>query len=117
MLFRSSERIVRSEGPRNTAEEAIALRGIARDRGWHSLLLVTSATHLPRATATFRRLSGLTIVPVACDFQLPSRTNSGSATPSSLAMDLLPSAGSLHASSQALKEWLGLLVYRLRGWS
>jgi len=110
------ERIVRSEGPRNTAEEAIALRSIARERGWRSLLLVTSATHLPRATATFRRLSGLTIVPVACDFQLAARSRSGGATAESLVLDLLPQASSLNSTTSSLKELLGLAVYRLKGW-
>jgi len=111
-----ADRIVRSEGPRNTAEEAIAMGKIARERGWHSLLLVTSATHLPRATATFRRLSGLEIVPVACDFQLAARNQSGQPTAESLLLDLLPQAGALASTSSSLKELLGLLVYRLKGW-
>lgn len=111
-----ADRIVRSEAPRNTAEEALAMRAIARERGWRSLLLVTSATHLPRATATFRRLSDLRIIPVACDFQLPTRSHSGQATGGSLLLDLLPSAGALASTTTSLKEVLGLAAYRLRGW-
>jgi uncharacterized SAM-binding protein YcdF (DUF218 family) len=110
------ERIVRSEAPRNTAEEAMAMRAIARERGWRTLLLVTSATHLPRATATFRHLTDLRIVPVACDFQLAARNQSGQATAESLVLDLLPKAGSLASTTSSLKELLGLTVYRLRGW-
>jgi uncharacterized SAM-binding protein YcdF (DUF218 family) len=110
------ERIVRSEAPRNTAEEAMAMRAIARERGWRTLLLVTSATHLPRATATFRHLTDLRIVPVACDFQLAARNQSGQATAESLVLDLLPNAGSLASTTSSLKELLGLTVYRLRGW-
>lgn len=110
------ERIVRSEAPRTTAEEARAMAAIARERGWRSVLLVTSATHLPRATATFRRLSGLRIIPVACDFQLPKRELSGRPTPGSLVMDLLPSAGALASTTVSLKELVGLAAYRLRGW-
>jgi uncharacterized SAM-binding protein YcdF (DUF218 family) len=110
------ERIVRSEAPRNTAEEAMAMRAIARERGWRTLLLVTSATHLPRATATFRHLTDLRIVPVACDFQLTARNQSGQATAESLVLDLLPNAGSLASTTSSLKELLGLTVYRLRGW-
>jgi uncharacterized SAM-binding protein YcdF (DUF218 family) len=110
------ERIVRSESPRNTAEEALAIGAIARERGWRSLLLVTSATHLPRATATFRRRTDLQIVPVACDFQLPDRRHSGRPTAESLLLDLLPSAEALTSTTRSLKELLGLGVYRLRGW-
>ena len=45
------------EQPRNTAEEARAVQQLAGQRRWRSVLLVTSATHLPRALATFRRLA------------------------------------------------------------
>jgi uncharacterized SAM-binding protein YcdF (DUF218 family) len=112
----ASNRILRSEGPRNTAEEAQAVGRLGRERGWRSLLLVTSATHLPRATATFRRLSGLTIVPVACDFQLAGRNQSGQPTVESVVMELMPDAGALSSTTQSLKEWLGLATYWLKGW-
>lgn len=112
-----ADRIVRSEGPRNTAEEARAVGQLARERGWRSLLLVTSATHLPRATATFRQLSGITIVPVGCDFQIVASDQMGQATAESVLLDLLPDAGALQSTTQSLKEWLGLLTYRLRGWA
>jgi len=113
-----AKRMLLLEQPRNTAEEARALAGLAQARGWRSVLLVTSATHLPRALATFRRLSGgLQVVPVACDYLLPARDQMGSATAASLLEALLPDAKDLHQSTVALKEHLGLLVYRLRGWS
>jgi len=109
------------DGPRNTAEEAIALGRLARGRGWHSLLLVTSATHLPRALATFRRSlpagSGLTLIPVACDFLLPERRLFGRPTAASLLKSLLPSSEELDHTTVVLKEQLGLLIYRLRGWA
>jgi hypothetical protein len=55
-------------------------------------------------------------VPVACDFQLAARNQSGQATAESLVLDLLPNAGSLASTTSSLKELLGLTVYRLRGW-
>jgi uncharacterized SAM-binding protein YcdF (DUF218 family) len=111
-------RMLLLEQPRNTAEEARALGELAADRRWRSVLLVTSATHMPRALASFRRLAGpLEVVPVACDYQLPDRASQGAITPASLLEDLLPDAGDLQLATVALKEHLGLLVYRLRGWS
>lgn len=108
-------------GPRNTAEEARTLAPMAKGKGWHSLLLVTSATHLPRALATFRHnlpaSSGLTVIPVACDYQLPQRRWFGSPTPSSVVKDLLPNSEDLDRTTVVLKEHLGLLIYRLRGWA
>lgn len=112
-----AERIVRSDSPRNTAEEAAAIARLARQRGWHSLLLVTSATHLPRALASFQRLTPLRIIPVACDYQLPDRSLYGRPTPASLLLSLLPNANALAISTASLKEHLGLLIYRLRGWA
>ncbi|MEB3172339.1 MAG: YdcF family protein [Cyanobacteriota bacterium] len=111
------ERMLLLEQPRNTAEEARALGQLAAERRWRSVLLVTSATHLPRAVATFKRLSRVNVVPVACDFQLPARDQRGRLTAASLLEELLPDAEELHLSTVALKEHLGLLVYRLRGWS
>ncbi len=110
-------RIVLSQTARNTAEEARALQGMANRRGWRTVLLVTSATHMPRSFATFSRLTDLKVIPVACDFQLPARTSYGQPTATSTFLALLPSASALAGSSQALREHMGLLAYRWRGWS
>ncbi|KEF41176.1 MAG: hypothetical protein ER33_12815 [Cyanobium sp. CACIAM 14] len=112
-----ADRIVTSEEGRNTAEETRALVRIVRQRGWSSLLLVTSATHLPRSLATLRRAAGdIRILPVACDFQLPARDSFGTPTPAGILLSLLPSAESLVLTNTAMREYLGLLAYRLRGW-
>jgi uncharacterized SAM-binding protein YcdF (DUF218 family) len=41
--------------PDNTRAEARAVGALARDRGWHSIALVTSKPHLTRAGMLFRR--------------------------------------------------------------
>jgi uncharacterized SAM-binding protein YcdF (DUF218 family) len=112
-----AQRILLNPESRTTAEEARDIGALGRAKGWRRLLLVTSAFHMPRSLATFRRSSGLEVVPVACDYQLPNRTNFGSSTPASVVMDFMPDANALALSSVALKEHLGLLLYRLRGWS
>ena len=88
-----AERILINPGSRTTAEEA-------RDIG-----------HLGR------QRSGLTVVPVACDYQLPDRAHYGQPTAGNTLKSLLPEAEALYLSSLALKEHLGLAIYRLRGWS
>jgi uncharacterized SAM-binding protein YcdF (DUF218 family) len=109
------------DGPRNTGEEAEAIAAMVRRRHWHSLLLVTSAAHLPRALATFeRRLPpdlGLRLIPVACDYQLPARQGFGRRTLASLLLDLVPSAEALALTQQVLREYTGLVVVQLRGWA
>ena len=111
------ERILTNPNSRTTAEEARDIGQLARKRGWRTVLLVTSAFHMPRSLATFRQRSGLQVIPVACDYQLPTRARYGQPTAGSVLKGLVPEAEALHLSSVALKEHLGLALYRLRGWS
>lgn len=110
-----ANRILLNPGSRTTAEEAEAIDALGRQRGWKRLLLVTSAFHMPRSLASFRRHTSLELVPVPCDYQLPSRANYGRPTLGNTIKGLLPDAEFLYLSSVALKEHLGLLVYRLKG--
>jgi len=112
-----SERILPNPLSKTTAEEARDIGQLAKKQGWTTVLLVTSAFHLPRSLATFEKRSGLQVIPVACDFLLPERQRLGRPTPGSVIQDLLPDAGALYLSSVALKEHLGLVLYRLKGWA
>lgn len=112
-----AQRILLNPGSRTTAEEAHDINTIARARGWRRILLVTSAFHMPRSLATFRQRTSVDVIPVACDYQLPSRALYGTPTAGSVLRSMLPDAEALHLSSIALKEHLGLVIYRLRGWS
>jgi uncharacterized SAM-binding protein YcdF (DUF218 family) len=94
---------------RNTYENAQRSKSIWNAFGFHSGLLVTSASHMPRALAVFRH-AGFNVEPAPADFQTEPALEGGP-------LALLPDAGALAASSYALREWLGLLVYRLRGWA
>jgi uncharacterized SAM-binding protein YcdF (DUF218 family) len=102
-----SEAIVFEDQSRTTRENAVYTARLLEARGHQRVLLVTSALHMPRALATFRAV-GIEALPAATDFEV---------TPSS--PDLrrwLPNSGSLDASTRAMKEYLGLWVYRWRGW-
>ena len=112
-----ANRILSNPGSRTTAEEARDIGEMARERGWTRVLLVTSAFHMPRSLATFQQRSGLQVIPVACDYQLPSRRRYGGPTAGSVILGMAPDAQALHLSSLALKEHLGLMLYKLRGWS
>jgi uncharacterized SAM-binding protein YcdF (DUF218 family) len=112
-----ADRILINPDSRTTAEEARDIGALGRRRGWSRVLLVTSAFHMPRSLATFQQRSGLTVVPVACDYQLPDRAHYGKPTLGNTLKSLLPDAEALYLSTLALKEHLGLAIYRLRGWS
>ena len=91
---------------RTTAENATEVAKDWPSLGASSALLVTSAAHMPRALATFRR-AGILVTPAPTDVR-------GVDDPIDL-LDLLPDAGSLEATTFAAKEALGYAVYWLRG--
>lgn len=91
---------------RNTRENALQSQKIIEQQGWKTLLLVTSAAHLPRAYGCFAAL-GIRPDTFAADVRSPP----GKRPPS-----WLPRAYHLSASSEALRELAGRWVYRWRGW-
>lgn len=94
---------------RNTFENAQQSADVWKKEGFRSGLLVTSALHMPRALAVFRK-AGLSVEPASTDFR------SGD-PPIPFPLSILPDARSLEESSLAIKEWIGLFVYRWRGWA
>lgn len=93
----------------DTHDEAVRVAALARERGWRSFLLVTSAAHLPRAHATFAR-AGLETTGVPCDY-VSSYHRIGS-----VRWLHLPGHGGIHGFDVWLHEAIGSLLYRLRGW-
>jgi uncharacterized SAM-binding protein YcdF (DUF218 family) len=94
---------------RNTRENALNAKKIMDETGWKTGLLVTSGAHMPRALAAFRTV-GLDLTPVSTDIR--SRLLLVESP-----LDFLPDAGALAMTTAAVKEWIGLAVYRYRGWA
>jgi len=90
---------------RNTRENAINTAAIFRAHGWRSGILVTSAAHMPRALAAFQRV-GLNVVPA----QTGPMDFDGH-------LDLHVDNEALRRTTEAIKEMVGLLVYRFLGWA
>ncbi len=103
-----AERIVTEGKSRNTRENAVASERLIREHGWKTLLLVTSAAHMPRAAGCFAAV-GLRPDTLPVDV----RTSS---TPLRR-MSWLPRAGNLSQSTDALRELAGRVVYERRGWA
>lgn len=102
---------------RNTYEDALYSAEILRQKGARRILLVTSASHMPRAYRLFRA-QGLEVIPAPTDFQVTYAEWQSLFDPDPRVqlLGLLPSAGNLATTSNMLKEYIGLLVYDLRGW-
>ncbi|MDP1761566.1 MAG: ElyC/SanA/YdcF family protein, partial [Deltaproteobacteria bacterium] len=80
---------------------------IAKKIGREKFILVTSAAHMPRSMALFRR-RGLEPIPAPADFRAPNTQSSGPAA-------FFPDVGSLGQTQIAVHEYLGLAWAWLRG--
>jgi uncharacterized SAM-binding protein YcdF (DUF218 family) len=104
-----SSALVLETDSRTTRENAVNTVAVFKKHGWRKGLLVTSGAHMPRALAAFQKV-GLDVVPaVGTPRNGPLEINS--------LFDILPDAGALAATTSAIKEMIGLRVYRLRGWA
>jgi uncharacterized SAM-binding protein YcdF (DUF218 family) len=95
---------------RTTYENGTAVARFLReqkpDAAHPKILLVTSAWHMPRATAVFERL-GVEVVSAPVDFL--GRT--ARLTP----LNLFPSVDAFSASTLSIHEWIGIAGYRFVG--
>lgn len=104
-----SDAIMVETASRNTRENAVNSAALLAERGWNTVILVTSGTHMPRAKAAFERV-GVPTFAASADIQ--------SAGPSGFTVfDLLPDANALASTTASIKEWLGVVAYRAQGWA
>jgi uncharacterized SAM-binding protein YcdF (DUF218 family) len=99
-------RITAEEQSRNTVENAVFSRLLADPKPGDRWLLVTSASHMPRAIAAFRA-AGFAVEAYPVDWHTRGRDD---------AMELFGSlAGGLAMTDYAAHEWVGLAAYWLTG--
>lgn len=71
---------------------------------------------MPRSLKIFQR-QGINAIPTPTDFLVTEgELQELGSTPKAAILNLLPDTGNLHQFTNALKEYIGSLVYRLRGW-
>jgi uncharacterized SAM-binding protein YcdF (DUF218 family) len=101
-------RLLLEDRSRNTLENAILSKDLARPQPGERWLLVTSAYHMPRAIGIFRE-AGFDVEPYPVDWR-----TSGTAD----ALRPFPTVGDgLRRTDTAVREWVGLVVYWLMGMS
>lgn len=102
-----SSALILEDQSRNTHDNAVNSAALLKARGMNRILLVSSAFHMRRADALFKR-QGLDVIPAPTDFQqviLKSTLPAG-----------IPGVKNLYRTTEALHEFVGYEVYRLRGW-
>lgn len=99
--------IIEESASRNTAENAMETAKLSRVRGIRRILLVTSAFHMLRSEMCFRK-AGFEVVPFAVDYKVPLKFPGIEA--------VIPHPAGVVLSGVALKEYAGMVAYRLNGY-
>jgi uncharacterized SAM-binding protein YcdF (DUF218 family) len=101
------EKILYENRSRNTFENAEFSWELLKPRSEDKWILVTSASHMPRAMAVFRHF-GFNVIAWPADYQSLGTTRE-------LVGFSLSAAAGLVVCDLAVKEWIGLAAYRLTG--
>ncbi len=89
---------------KNTVENVEEVKRMMVAAGGKTILLVTSAAHMRRAIWLFERIK-LKVIPAPTDFEV--------VYPPFTLSRLLPDADALRSSTAALREYMGMLVYKI----
>ena len=95
----------------NTLQEAKAINKLLNNEfnsSQKKIILVTSAFHMKRAKKLFER-EGMNVIPYPVDFKSSKNFVSKLITP----IQWMPSANNLSASSMAVREIIGRIIYRV----
>jgi uncharacterized SAM-binding protein YcdF (DUF218 family) len=92
---------------KNTFENALYTKEILNKMGKNNILLVTSAFHMRRSYGVFVK-QGFSVNPYPTDYKSLIDTFNWDT--------LIPSPSYLEISTIALKEWVGIIVYKYKGY-
>jgi uncharacterized SAM-binding protein YcdF (DUF218 family) len=102
--------IVTEDRSRTTYENAVLSKQLLGERT--SILLVTSANHIPRATALFTK-QGFRVTPYPCGFH--ARNHPSDDWSELNAFDFLPSTWAIERTTVVVEEVAGMAAYWLAG--
>lgn len=102
---------------RNTYENAVETKKLLEPKGINRIILVTSALHMPRARAIFAK-QGFDVIPAPTDYTVTEAAWNYYLTPEPAiqVFNLFPTTDALHTTMSAIREYAGIVVYRLRDW-
>ncbi|AFY77029.1 MAG: YdcF family protein [Hydrococcus sp. C42_A2020_068] len=116
MMGVPSEAIIQEPNSLNTYQNAVEVKKILDEKGIRKVLLITSALHMPRSLLIFKR-QGIEAIPAPTDFLVSELENQflGNSF-QAIVLNLLPDSDRLDKTTKVLKEYIGIAIYRLRGW-
>lgn len=99
----------------NTAEDAQFSSQLLRDNGITRVILVTSAIHMPRSVELFLA-QGIQVIPAPVDYTVTQEVwnNLWGGNWQEMVLAGMPNASSLAQTTNAMKEYIGMLVNNLQ---
>lgn len=115
MLGIPKNAIIPEKNSFNTYQNAVNTRQILKQLNINRILLVTSAFHMPRSVKIFTK-QNIEVIPAPTDFIVSEDNISDNNSWESNLLNLLPDARYLDHTTLAIKEYLGIIIYKLKGW-
>jgi len=105
--------IVKETGSSNTHEHGRNLKPMLEEQGIKRVLLVTSALHMPRSMAVFKRsCPGIEFIAAPTDYRIDDLDVPWYRE----LVNLIPTPSAYVQFSETMHEYLGMAYYKLRGW-
>jgi uncharacterized SAM-binding protein YcdF (DUF218 family) len=100
----------------NTAEDAEYSSRLLKASGITRVILVTSAVHMPRAVGLFTA-NGMDVTPAPVDYTVTQEVwdDLWGGTWQEMLISAMPNASSLSQTTNAMKEYIGMLVNSIKG--
>ena len=100
----------------NTRENAVYVKEILQQYSFKKILLVTSALHMPRSLAIFKKLD-IDAIAAPTDYRVSQlEIDQPNSQTESAILAFLPNEEDFSLTTSALREYIGILVYKLKGW-
>lgn len=101
----------------NTYQDALYSSQMLKEMGITRIVLVTSALHMPRSVGLFEK-QGMEVIPAPTDYRVTQKQWDNLKNPAveTQLINLIPNVSNMASLTNALKEYIGIAVYRLRHW-
>ena len=110
------EAIIKEPNSLNTYQNAVYTKKVLQENDINKVILITSAFHMPRSASIFRRQQ-IEIIPAPTDFLITEHIlDKYNQSLESKIIGFFPNPGSLERTTKVVQEYIGMVVYRLRGW-
>jgi uncharacterized SAM-binding protein YcdF (DUF218 family) len=108
-----SSAIILENASKNTYENAVNTKEIISENGFETVLLVTSAMHMPRSVMLFEK-QGVSVIPIPVDYSIVEDVE-GDQSFLDVLYGFMPNVGNLAVTTNVMKEYIGIWTYSLQG--